>query len=106
MRAMLILLVVALVLAASPAPRPAAPPVVVFTGVHVVPMDTERVLDDQSVVVRGDRILAVGPRATTPIPPGATRIEGRDRWIMPGLVDMHVHFNDPDDAALYVANGV
>src|SRR5262249_21711869 len=82
------------------------PTVTAFTGVHVVPMDTERVLDDQNVLVRGDRIVAVGPAASTPIPPGATRIDAHGRWLMPGLVDMHVHFNDPGDASLFVANGV
>ena len=80
--------------------------VTVFTDVHVVPMDSERVLDHQNVVVRGDRIVAVGPAASTPVPAGATTIDGQDQWLMPGLVDAHVHFNDPTDAPLYVANGV
>ena len=34
------------------------------------------------------------------------RIDGRGKWLIPGLIDMHVHLNDEGDGALYVANGV
>ena len=46
---------------------------------------------DQAIVVRGDRIVAVGPRGTTAIPAGATVIDLRDRTVLPGLVDAHTH---------------
>lgn len=74
----------------EPAPDP-QPEVVAFVDVHVVPMDSERVLADQTVVVRGDRIETIGPTASTPVPDGAFRIEGRGRYLVPGLADMHVH---------------
>ncbi len=74
----------------EPAPSP-QPDVVAFVGVHVVPMDTERVLIDHTVIVEGERIATIGPSATTPIPAGAFRIEGRGRYLVPGLADMHVH---------------
>lgn len=77
-----------------------------FVDVSVVPMDADRVLEHQTVLIRGDRIAALGPAASTPIPDGATRIDGHGKWLMPGLVDMHVHLSDPDDGTLYVANGV
>ena len=85
-----------------------APPadVIAFVDVNVVTMESPRVLADQTVVIRGDRIAAMGPATSTPLPPGATRIDGRGKWLMPGLIDMHVHLNDPDDGSLYVANGV
>src|SRR5258708_24278207 len=89
-----------------PAPSTAVAHVTVFTDVHVIPMDSERVLDHQNVVIRGDRIVAIGPAASTAIPAGAARIDGHDQWLMPGLIDMHVHLQDPEDGALYVANGV
>jgi imidazolonepropionase-like amidohydrolase len=43
------------------------------------------------VLVKGDRISAVGPAATTPIPQGAkvARLDGK--WLIPGLMNMHVH---------------
>ena len=78
----------------------------VFVDVNVVPMDSDRVLEHQNVVVRGDRIEAVGPKSSTRVPRGSLRIDGRGLWLMPGLIDMHVHLNDPQDGAVYVANGV
>jgi imidazolonepropionase-like amidohydrolase len=47
---------------------------------------------DTTVVIRGERIVAVGPRASTKIPTGATQIDGKGRWLIPGMIDGHVHF--------------
>jgi imidazolonepropionase-like amidohydrolase len=77
-----------------------------FVDVSIVPMDADHVLEHKTVLIRGDRIAAFGPAASTPIPDGATRIDGHGKWLMPGLVDMHVHLDDADDGTLYVANGV
>jgi imidazolonepropionase-like amidohydrolase len=87
---------------------------VAFTNVHVVPMDTNRVLRDQTVIVTKDRITAVGPASSTKVPDGATRIEARGKYLMPGLAEMHGHIPPPtqpkayiDDVLyLYVASGV
>ena len=85
-----------------------------FTNVTVIPMDRERTLADQTVIVRGDRIVSVGPAASARIPSGATRIDGRGRFLLPGLAEMHGHIPPPNAPAdlienvlfLYVANGV
>jgi imidazolonepropionase-like amidohydrolase len=92
--------------AAAPATSPASAPALAFVDVSVVPMDSDRVLEHQNVVIRGTLIEAVGPASSTPVPPRAIRIDGRGKWLMPGLIDMHVHLNDEADGALYVANGV
>lgn len=47
---------------------------------------------DTTVLIRGDRISAVGPRATLRVPRGARVIDVHGKWIIPGLVDSHVHF--------------
>ena len=47
---------------------------------------------DQTVIIAGDRIVAVGPAKTTRVPRGAARIEAKGKWIVPGLIDAHVHF--------------
>ena len=47
---------------------------------------------DQTVIIAGDRIVGVGPSKTTRVPRGAARIEAKGKWIVPGLVDAHVHF--------------
>ncbi len=88
---------------------------VAFVDVNVVPMDSERLLAHQTVVVRGERIVTVGPVDATPVPAGAARVEGQGRYLMPGLADMHLHLvpgtGQPEDPAgqvlsLLLANGV
>jgi imidazolonepropionase-like amidohydrolase len=44
-----------------------------------------------TVVVAGDRIAAVGPDGSVELPAGARRIDGTDRYLIPGLMDMHLH---------------
>ncbi len=82
-------------------PRPVA-----FVGVRVVPMDSERVVDGQTVLVRDGRIVAIGPAEAVVVPDDALRVEGRGRYLLPGLVDMHVHLNSPHELPLFLANGV
>jgi imidazolonepropionase-like amidohydrolase len=86
---------------APPAPPPSPPPVLAIQNVTVIPMDTERVLKDQTVIVEGRRITAVGPAASTTVPEGATRVEGRGRFLIPGLAEMHGHFPSPQSVAQY-----
>jgi imidazolonepropionase-like amidohydrolase len=59
-----------------------------------------------TVVVRGDRIAAVGVPANTPIPAGATVLDGRDKYLIPGLWDMHAHLADPSFYDLLIRHGV
>ncbi len=91
-----------------------APAVTAFVGATVLPMDGRAPLADQTVVVRGDRIVAVGPSARTAVPAGATRVEARGQFLMPGLAEMHGHVPPPnappqltdETLFLYVANGI
>ena len=70
-------------------------------------MDTERLLEDQTVVIRGDRIAHVGPAEEVTVPSGARIIDGRGAFLVPGLADMHYHVDhDPVSLTLAVANGV
>jgi len=96
--------------------RPAAldHQVTAFVNVNVVPMDTERVLPEQTVVVKDGRIVTLGPTAKTDVPKEAVRIDGSGKYLMPGLSDMHIHlpYNkyDRDDTPallqLFIAHGV
>jgi len=94
--------------AAAPAPArgAAAGTPLAFVDVSVVPMDSSLVIPHQNVVIRGDRIEAIGPASSLKVPSGAQTVDGRGLWLMPGLIDMHVHLNAPDDGTIYVANGV
>ena len=79
---------------------------IAFVHAHVVPMDEDRLLRDQTVIVVGGRITATGPSATTPVPRGARIVDAKGRYLMPGLADMHVHLYAPQELTLYVVNGV
>ena len=67
-----------------------------ITGVAVVPMTSETVLEDAVVVVRDGRIAAVGPAGEVSVPADARRIDGRGRFLIPGLADMHTHLYSDD----------
>lgn len=90
-------------------------PPVAFVDVSVVPMDTERIVPHQTVVAEAGRITALGPARRVRIPKGAQRIDGRSKFLMPGLADLHVHLNIKGPAGtisndafntLFVANGI
>lgn len=80
--------------------------VLAIVGVNVVPMDEERVLNNQTVFVIGDRITLVEDSATTTIPVGAIRIAGNGRYLMPGLMDLHNHLRHSDEYVNYLKYGV
>ena len=73
---------------------PRADPVVAIVGASVVHPErkTDVVERDETIVLRDGRIDAVGPTTSMSIPPGATVVDARGKWVMPGFVDSHVHF--------------
>lgn len=102
--------------AGGPAVGPGAPAVrsaieirsgdLVIANATVVPMSRDGELARHTVVIRGDRIVAVAPSAELPVPAGVTAIDGTGKWVMPGLADMHVHVFGDDQLAMLVAAGV
>ena len=99
--------------AVAQVPR-SAPAPVAFTNVTVLTMEGDRRLADHTVIVRDGKIAALGPSATTQVPAGVTRVDGRGKFLMPGLAEMHAHVppGNPtreqleDIMFLYVANGI
>ncbi len=94
-------------LLASPSPASAqsnaAADSIAVVGATVLPMRGPDRLADQTVLIAGDRIVAIGPRSRIKVPAGSKVIDGRGQVLMPGLVDMHVHLapvpGEPSDAA-------
>lgn len=84
----------------------AASEVVAFTNVTVIPMDRERTLPGWTVVARDGRIFAASPDAEVRVPAGARRVNGTGKYLLPGLVDAHVHLTVRGDLFLFIANGV
>jgi imidazolonepropionase-like amidohydrolase len=85
-----VLLVLLTACASAPAPQPASH-VVAFVHASVVPMNEERVLTDQTVLVDDGKIIAVGPAAGVKVPRGALRVDAKGKYLLPALADMHVH---------------
>jgi imidazolonepropionase-like amidohydrolase len=80
---------------------------IAFVNVNVIPMDSERVLEAQTVLVQGDRIVEIGAVDSIAVPAGAQVVEGDGQYLIPGLTDAHVHILDNQDALiLFIANGV
>jgi len=85
-----------------------------FRNVNLVPMTDERIVKNQTVLVKGKRIIEIGLSNEIAIPENSKLIEGSGAYLMPGLADMHMHTRDdwlnpawpvsPFD--LYLANGV
>ena len=95
---------------------PASAQTVAFTNVNVVPMDRERVLANQTVVIKNGLIARIGNAKTVKLPKDAVRIDGTGKYLVPGLVDMHTHLLSdsdeypdsigPHELRVMVANGV
>lgn len=109
----------------SPPPH-GATDALAFVDVDVIPMDGERVIRHQTVVISDGLISSMGEASDVEVPAGATRIEASGRFLIPGLCDMHAHLEgdawnvmfppderfQPEDLAFdrllfpYLANGV
>jgi imidazolonepropionase-like amidohydrolase len=91
------------------APAQSAP--LFIQHVAVVDVNTGQLLADRTVEIRGRTITAVDSAPRVQVTRGATIVDGRGKYLMPGLWDMHVHLSFPEGAAqiflpLMVANGV
>jgi imidazolonepropionase-like amidohydrolase len=62
---------------------------IMIAGVSVVPMDREEVLQNQTVIVENGRITYVGAQRNPPT--GATVVDGRGKFLMPGIAEFHAH---------------
>jgi len=104
----------ALILAAFAVPASAQ--TVAFTNVNVIPMDRDRVLMNQTVVIKNGVIDEIGDAKKVKLSRATVQIDGTGKYLIPGLVDMHTHllsdsdeFPDsigPHELRVMVANGV
>jgi imidazolonepropionase-like amidohydrolase len=68
----------------------------VFTNVTVIPMDGEGMLENQTVVIEGDRIIEIDDHDLVKFSESATIIDGTGKYLMPGLAEMHGHVPPTD----------
>jgi imidazolonepropionase-like amidohydrolase len=76
-----------------------------FVGATLVDGTGRGPINDSVVLIDGDRIIAVGPRAKIRIPPNAKVIDVKGKTILPGLWDMHAHFEQVEWGPIYLAAG-
>ena len=87
-------------------------PVLALVGTNVLPMDSDRVLERQTLVIRDGRIVEMGPTGTVKPPAGAQIVNASGKFVIPALAEMHGHLAGPDMAqnerilALNVIHGV
>src|SRR5467141_3448512 len=87
-------LAAALMLAGVPC-QAAETSITAIVGATVIHPDRDlptAVVPDSTVIIAGRRIESIGPAGSTAVPAGATRIDGQGKWVVPGLIDSHIHF--------------
>src|SRR5947207_2127198 len=87
-------LAAALMLAGVPC-QAAETSIIAIVGATVIHPDRNlpsAVAANSMLIIAGRRIESIGPAGSTAVPAGATRIDGKGKWVVPGLIDSHVHF--------------
>jgi imidazolonepropionase-like amidohydrolase len=86
---------------------------IVFKSVNVVPMNEEKVLNDQTVVLRDRKIVYVGDAKGAKFSKNALVVDAKGKYLMPGLAEMHAHVPPIDDMEpmkevllLFAVNGI
>lgn len=83
------------------------PTTTAIVDVTVIDVEKGEARPALTVVVEGEKIARIGPVADVRPPEGARIVNGGGMFLMPGLIDAHVHYVDPDTfGPLHVANGV
>lgn len=85
---------------------PSIPPVTAIVGATVIDGTGAAPLKNAVVVFREKRIIAVGKRGDVDIPADARQIEAAGKWLIPGLIDMHVHLDEDISPSAFVLFGV
>jgi imidazolonepropionase-like amidohydrolase len=86
---------------------------IVFKSVNVVPMNEEKVIADQTVVLRDGKIAYVGDAKGAKFSKNALIVDSKGKYLIPGLAEMHAHVPPIDDIEpmkevllLFAANGI
>ena len=87
--------------------QPAPTSVIAIVGATLIDGTGGPVVSDSVVVIRGDRIVAVGKRDAVGVPKGAELVDAKGLTLVPGMIDSHFHIDGDDSLpALYLSHGV
>jgi imidazolonepropionase-like amidohydrolase len=80
--------------------------VIAFTNVNIATMDKDEILKNKTLIIKDGIIQAIGDSEKTTIPSDSLIIDGTNKYLIPGLIDMHVHIWAENDTLLFLANGI
>jgi imidazolonepropionase-like amidohydrolase len=87
--------------------RPAATSVIAIVGATLIDGTGGPVVPDSTVIIHGERIVAVGKRDAVKVPSDAEVVDAKGLTLVPGLIDSHFHIDGDDPLpALYLSHGV
>jgi len=81
-------------------------PTLAIVGATLIDGTGAAPLADSAVVIHDGRIVAVGPRSKVKIPKKANVVDAKGKFLLPGLWDMHAHFEQVEWGPIYLAAGV
>lgn len=84
-------LILAWVIPGRPAIAANASPIVALVGGNVVDVDGGSTIHNAVVLIEGQRIKSIGPASSLSVPAGARVVPVKDQWLIPGLMNMHIH---------------
>jgi hypothetical protein len=78
----------------------------VISNVNIIPMNVNTILRNKTILIKDGFIEKILNGNESTIPPNTTVINGKGKYIVPGLIDMHVHIENPEYLLLFIANGI
>ena len=109
----IVILMFSATIAAAQSPIDSRKQAIVFRSVNVIPMDAERVLENQDVVVKDGKILSVGATGKVKYDKSSLVVEAKGKYLIPGLAEMHAHIPPNENVesqkevlSLFLVNGV
>jgi imidazolonepropionase-like amidohydrolase len=92
----ILVLAAAAVAALTQAPRQSTGAIAI-AGARLIDGTGSIPIEDSVVIVDGDHIRSAGPRTRTPLPRDASIVDAKGKFLLPGLVDVHCHINQPPE---------
>ena len=82
------------------------PAVTAIVGGRLIDGTGKPAVENSVVILRGGKIVAAGPAASIPVPKGAEFVDAKGKSVLPGLWEMHAHFEQVEWGPIYLATGV
>ncbi|MDP3467636.1 MAG: amidohydrolase family protein [Daejeonella sp.] len=80
---------------------------IAIVDVNLIDVNGGKAIQNASVIVKGNKIIAAGPSGSIQIPQGAEIIQGKGMSLLPGLIDSHFHIDGSDELpSMFLQNGI